>query len=127
MLLMGFTGRDALVKTARKEALDIASHFGGVHVGRTFGEQWQKSRFRTPYLRNTLWEMGYLVDTLETATDWSHVPEMVDGIEDALHSALAGRTRTCTFLHIFHIFTPTGPASIPHFCSGWRMTLKRHC
>ncbi len=74
MLIIGFTGREVLVKTSHNEALDIASHNGGVHVGRRFGEQWQKSRFRTPYLRNTLWEMGYLVDTVETATDWSQRP-----------------------------------------------------
>jgi alkyldihydroxyacetonephosphate synthase len=105
MLILGFTGRDELVKTARKEALDIVSHFGGVHVGRTFGEQWQKSRFRTPYLRNTLWEMGYLADTLETAIDWSRVPEMVDGIEVALHSALAETgERVHVFTHLSHLY-----------------------
>jgi alkyldihydroxyacetonephosphate synthase len=107
MLMLGFSGRDALVKAARKEALDIAAHFGGVHVGRTFGEQWQKSRFRTPYLRNTLWEMGYLADTLETAADWSRVPEMVEGIEAALHSALQGEgegERAHVFTHLSHLY-----------------------
>ena len=28
-------------------------------------------RFRSPYLRNALWDAGYAVDTLETATDWT--------------------------------------------------------
>ncbi len=105
MLILGFTGREALIKVSRKEALDIASHHGGVHVGRRFGEQWEKSRFRTPYLRNTLWEMGYLADTLETATDWDHVPEMVDAIELALHSSLLEQDeRVHVFTHLSHLY-----------------------
>lgn len=108
MLLMGFTGGDALVKAARKEALEITSHWGGVHVGRTFGDQWQKSRFRTPYLRNSLWEMGYLVDTLETAVDWDRVDEMVSAIEVALHTPLTEQgERVHVFTHLSHLY-PTG-------------------
>ncbi len=47
----------------------------GSRAGR-FGRQWERSRFRSPYLRNTLWEMGYAVDTVETAVDWSRAPEL---------------------------------------------------
>ncbi len=105
MLIIGFTGREALVKATRKEALGIAAKFGGVHVGRTFGDQWHKSRFRTPYLRNTLWDMGYAVDTLETATDWANIPPMIEAIETALRSALADlNERTHVFTHLSHLY-----------------------
>ncbi len=105
MLLLGFTGREALVKMARSEALGIAGSHGGVHVGRTFGKQWHKTRFHTPYLRNTLWEMGYAVDTLETALGWADLPALIDDVEAALHSGLepAGE-RVHVFTHLSHLY-----------------------
>ncbi len=111
MLLLGFTGREALVQMARKEALGITGQHGGVHVGRTFGKEWHKSRFRTPYLRNTLWELGYAIDTLETATDWANIPTMVEGIESALRSGLEEMgERVHVFTHLSHLY-PYGSSS----------------
>jgi alkyldihydroxyacetonephosphate synthase len=105
MLILGVTGRDTLVKATRKEALHIASQYGGVHVGRTFGKEWHKSRFRTPYLRNTLWERGYAVDTLETAIDWDRLPALVDAVEAALRRGLeAYGERVHVFTHLSHLY-----------------------
>jgi alkyldihydroxyacetonephosphate synthase len=105
MLLLGFTGHEALVKMGRGEALGMASKQGGVHVGRTFGSEWHKSRFRTPYLRNSLWEAGYAIDTLETATDWANVPAMVEGIESALRPGLEEiGERVHVFTHLSHLY-----------------------
>ncbi len=105
MLLLGFTGKPALFGTIRGEALSITSKCSGVHVGKTFGEQWYKSRFRTPYLRNTLWKYGYGVDALETAIPWASVPPMLDAIETAIGSA-ADRfhERVHTFSHLSHVY-----------------------
>ncbi len=108
LLMLGFSGREALVKAARGEALAMAGQHGGVNVGRAFGSQWYKNRFRTPYLRNALWELGYGVDTLETATTWGNVSAMVDAIENALHHALAPfDERVHAFTHLSH-FYPSG-------------------
>ena len=105
MLLLAFSGRNDLVKAARKAALGIARRHGGVHAGRVFGSQWRKSRFRTPYLRNTLWEMGYAIDTLETATDWADVPALVAAIGHALCAGLeAGGERVHVFTHLSHLY-----------------------
>lgn len=105
MLLLGFTGREGIVKVARKEALGIAGDHGGIHVGQTFGKEWHKSRFRTPYLRNTLWEQGYAIDTLETALPWAGVPGTVDAIEAALREALARfGERGHIFTHLSHLY-----------------------
>jgi alkyldihydroxyacetonephosphate synthase len=105
MLLLGLTGRETMVKAARKEALGLARASGGVHAGQTFGHEWHKSRFRTPYLRNTLWELGYAIDTLETATDWEGVPAMLDAIEGALRPGLADvGERVHVFSHLSHLY-----------------------
>ena len=105
MLLMGLTGRESVVKASRKEALAIASSHGGVHVGRLFGQEWRKNRFRLPYLRNTLWDLGYAVDTLETSTTWDRVPDMVANVEAALYDAtLVPAERVHVFTHLSHLY-----------------------
>ena len=72
-------------------------------------------RFRTPYLRNTLWEMGYAVDTVETALPWSQVIDAHAGILQALRTALDGEgERVHAFAHLSHLY-PTG-ASIYATC-----------
>ncbi|MCU0486372.1 MAG: FAD-binding oxidoreductase [Anaerolineales bacterium] len=105
MLLIGFCGKGDLVQANRHVALDITGRHGGVHVGKTFGSQWHKNRFRTPYLRNTLWDMGYAIDTLETATDWSKVPEMLIAIEQSLYQSMQTfNERIHVFTHLSHLY-----------------------
>jgi alkyldihydroxyacetonephosphate synthase len=105
MLLAGFTGRSAVIRDTRHTVMDICHAAGGVSAGRRFGEQWIEGRFRTPYLRNTLWEAGYAVDTLETATNWDNVPRMVDAIEAALRPGLADEgERVHVFTHLSHVY-----------------------
>lgn len=105
MMVLGFTGREALVEATRKEALAITGKCQGAHLGQALGRQWHKSRFRTPYLRNTLWQAGYAVDTLETATIWNNVPEMVAAIEAALCGGLAEQgERVHVFTHLSHLY-----------------------
>jgi alkyldihydroxyacetonephosphate synthase len=109
MLLIGLVAPQnssrTLVRAARHDALGLARQQGGIHVGRTFGHQWHKSRFRTPYLRNTLWEMGFAIDTLETATDWSGIPAMIEAIEASLRDSLAGiGERVHVFTHLSHLY-----------------------
>jgi alkyldihydroxyacetonephosphate synthase len=106
MLVLGFAGRPAIVDAARREALALARRAGGLHVGQTFGREWHKNRFRSPYLRNSLWEAGYAVDTLETATTWSRVPATVRAIEAALRGGAAG-DQVHVFTHLSHLY-PTG-------------------
>ncbi len=108
LLLLGLAGRAGVVRNARREALAIARCYGGVHVGRTFGRQWHKTRFRTPYLRNTLWELGYALDTLETAVPWERVATLIEAVETALRNGLGEiGERVLAFSHLSHLY-PSG-------------------
>ena len=51
-------------------------------------DAWQRQRFAAPYLRNTLWDAGYAVDTLETATDWSRLGPLAAALGPALRHGL---------------------------------------
>ncbi|HEU5349457.1 MAG TPA: FAD-binding oxidoreductase [Ktedonobacterales bacterium] len=105
MMILGFAGHDALVEAVRKRAFALIGRYQGVHLGQALGRQWHRSRFRTPYLRNTLWEAGYAIDTLETATMWNSVPEMVTAIEVALCDGLAEQgERVHVFTHLSHLY-----------------------
>lgn len=101
LLLIGFTG-DRSIK-ARKAASRIVGSHGGVSLGRSLGEKWKRGRFTLPYLRNTLWEMGYAVDTLETAATWSALPDLMAAIENALTETLLDE-RVLPFSHISHVY-----------------------
>lgn len=109
-LIMGIAGRKSLVRRTYAEAMSIARKQQGISAGTMLGQQWHKKRFQTAYLRNTLWEMGYAVDTVETATTWDHVPTLTRAIETALRSALteAGE-RVHVFSHLSHLY-PHGSA-----------------
>jgi alkyldihydroxyacetonephosphate synthase len=105
MLLLGFSGNRHIVSTARKEAVSLARDQDGIHVGQQFGNQWQKGRFRTPYLRNALWEIGYGVDTLETAVTWNQVDAALHDIETSLQEAMAAfGERLHVFTHLSHMY-----------------------
>lgn len=105
MLLCGFTGRRPAVHETRRQVIEISRQHNGIHVGRRFGEQWIQGRFRTPYLRNTLWELGYAVDTLETATTWDNIPRTLENIETALRDGLVdAQVQVHVFTHLSHVY-----------------------
>ncbi len=106
MLMFGISGTRTQYRTALKQALRVFRGGTGFHIGKYLGRKWVENRFRAPYLRNSLWEKGYAVDTLETATDWQNVDHMVDAIEGALGSVLTcERKRIHIFTHLSHIYS----------------------
>jgi alkyldihydroxyacetonephosphate synthase len=107
LLLTGVAGRKRLAKAARAEAASIIGRHGGVRIP-ALAETWSRTRFRSPYLRNTLWTLGYGSDTLETATDWARVPGLLARLEAAVATALRARgERVHVFTHLSHLY-PTG-------------------
>jgi alkyldihydroxyacetonephosphate synthase len=72
------------------------------------GRAWKKDRFRVPYLRNTLWDIGYAVDTLETAVKWDKVTPIMQSIEKTLSNGLAQwNEKVHVFSHLSSVY-PTG-------------------
>ena len=53
------------------------AHCAGCHAqGRDGAPPLDGLWLRAPYLRNTLWDLGYAVDTVETAAPWAAVPRV---------------------------------------------------
>lgn len=107
LLLVGVVGRRRIAKAARGEAASVLHRHGGVRIP-ALAQTWSRTRFRSPYLRNALWSAGYASDTLETATDWAHVPSLLARLEASLANALAPwHERAHVFTHLSHLY-PSG-------------------
>jgi len=105
MLVFGVTGSRAQCRKGLREVRSVSKQATGFYISRYLGRKWVESRFKVPYLRNTLWEKGYAVDTLETATDWQNVDHLVDMIESALNGALSHEDeRLHVFTHLSHMY-----------------------
>ncbi|MFO0694946.1 MAG: FAD-binding oxidoreductase [Polyangiales bacterium] len=105
MLTFGATGSRSQVDYAVREMLALCTRYDGVPTGTVLGKKWEENRFRSPYLRHGLWEEGYAVDTLETATDWPNVPGMVDQVEAAIRHALEDEgEKVHVFTHLSHVY-----------------------
>ena len=108
MALIGFAGSPRMVSLAFKEVSSCIGKFKGVWVGKNMGKVWKKNRFRTPYLRNTLWDHGYAADTVETAVNWDMVTSTMSNIEKAVNRGLKSLgEKVFAFSHLSHLY-PTG-------------------
>ncbi len=115
MLTFGVTGTRVQCRQALSQAREAFRQGIGFLAGRYLGRKWVETRFLVPYLRNTLWEKGYAVDTLETATDWDRVEGMIQGIESAIHGAFSRVGEGVhVFTHLSHLY-PQG-ASVYTTC-----------
>jgi alkyldihydroxyacetonephosphate synthase len=105
MLAFGVTGNRVQNAASLRQVRRLLRRFGGVSTGTVLGRRWAEHRFRFPYLRHGLWARGYLVDTLETATDWCHVDTLLHRIEASLSEGLREEgERVHVFTHLSHVY-----------------------
>lgn len=109
MLIYGITGEARSTRLAKREMEAVIRKYHGIPVNFYLGPAWIKKRFLTPYLRNTLWELGYSLDTFETSLPWSVLKECNKKVMDSLSHALEDvNERVFGFSHISHIYTNGG-------------------
>lgn len=105
LLIFGITGSTRLFKRTQREATALCRKYGGLFVGTVVGHAWEKSRFLAPYLRNTLWESGIALDTLETALPWAQVREASGAIPQAIVEAMSKHNEhALAFAHLSHVY-----------------------
>ncbi|MDK9557981.1 FAD-binding oxidoreductase [Marinobacter sp. M216] len=105
MMTFGLTGSRRQCKSALAEARQVCAEFGGVYTGTHLGAKWAEKRFTMPYLREALWELGYAVDTLETATDWDNVDNLLGLMENSLRHGLEDEGESVhVFTHLSHFY-----------------------
>jgi alkyldihydroxyacetonephosphate synthase len=108
MLIAGATGDERTVGAATAALGRAVRDQRGIIAPGGFGRAWAADRFRSAYQRNGLWDAGYAVDTVETATTWDRVPAIVAGVTGALRDGLAADgERVHAFSHASHVY-PSG-------------------
>lgn len=136
LLMLGVTADSATARHALGEARRELRRHGAVYIGPAMGSKWAANRFKGPYLRNTLWDQGYSVDTIETAVDWPQVKSLMHAMEQAGREAFARfGTPVHAFTHLSHVYPqgssiysqyvwPTAPGGFEPNFERWQ-TLKR--
>ena len=105
LIIIGFEGEEDSV--ARRRALTVrALHRGGaVYLGQSAGRSWEHGRYQGPYLRDTLMEMGAMVETLETSQTWSGLGALHAAVGGAIRDSLAAQgTPGLAFCHLSHAY-----------------------
>jgi alkyldihydroxyacetonephosphate synthase len=105
LLVFAVTGARRTFGRTRYEVTALCGKHGGLFVGTVVGQAWEKSRFLTPYLRNTLWDYGVAIDTLETALSWAKVEDAAHAIPQAIVDAMSRHNeRVLAFAHLSHVY-----------------------
>jgi alkyldihydroxyacetonephosphate synthase len=88
LMIAGFEGIAAEVKSGRERFAAIAKSLGAISAGASPGTRWYEGRFHGPYLRDPMMDRGIGVDTLETATSWSKIDALYGAVRAALEKAI---------------------------------------
>jgi alkyldihydroxyacetonephosphate synthase len=102
LLIAGYEGTAAAVAARRTACTGLLTDLGGTNLGEEGGQAWAEGRFHGPYLRDSLLDVGVLVETLETAMFWSRLDEVYQSVKQALTAAL-GET-AIVLCHISHVY-----------------------
>lgn len=136
LLTLGVTAAPATARHALRAARKLLARHGAVYIGPALGSKWAANRFKGPYLRNTLWELGYSVDTIETAVDWPQVKPLMLAMEQAARDAFAPfGTPVHAFTHLSHLYPqgssiyaqyvwPTAPGGFAPNFARWQALKK---
>ena len=102
LMITGFEGTPAAVAAKREAVTALLTRLGGTVLGEAAGEKWAHGRFDAPYLRDSMLDVGVLVETLETATFWSNVERLYADVKAALAATLGDPS--IVLCHISHVY-----------------------
>lgn len=100
LMVTGFEGPDQeTVDRDRLLVTSLLTTLGGLSEG--LDDTWNEGRYDGPYLRDSLLDVGVLVETLETATFWSNLTRLYEDVKAALTASLGNPIVLC---HISHVY-----------------------
>jgi alkyldihydroxyacetonephosphate synthase len=103
LLLAGAAGDRVANRAALAAVRAVARRRRAVSLGAGPGRRWLADRFRHPYLRDALLDLGIATDTLETAASWSALDRIVAAVRAGV--ATAGEAmgeRVAVLCHLSH-------------------------
>ncbi|HYU33205.1 MAG TPA: FAD-binding oxidoreductase [Thermoanaerobaculia bacterium] len=103
LLLCTAAGGHREIRWALGESRSLLKKRKAVSLGEGPGQRWLADRFRHPYLRDGLLDLGWATDTLETAASWSALPGLYRSVRLALASALPDE-EVPVLCHVSHLY-----------------------
>jgi alkyldihydroxyacetonephosphate synthase len=88
LMIVGLEGSDSRVRGRRQDLSRTLRAAGALPLGQSAGRGWAKGRFHGPYLREALMDRGLMVETLETAGQWSRHHELYEAVRAAIQGEL---------------------------------------
>ena len=108
LAILGFEGEQSTVTRRRAQAARTLRWSGGLSLGTGPGKAWERQRYAGPYLRDALLDNCVMVETLETAAEWSRLMELYAAVAQAIRTALEQRgTPALVACHVSHLY-PSG-------------------
>jgi alkyldihydroxyacetonephosphate synthase len=105
LVICGWEGEREAAEGRRAVSTRLLRSGGAVSLGGSPGRAWERGRFDGPYYRDELLDHGYLIETLETAHEWSRLGDLYAAVGGALDAALrAGGTPPIVFCHLSHAY-----------------------
>ncbi|HEY7949650.1 MAG TPA: FAD-binding oxidoreductase [Solirubrobacterales bacterium] len=105
LIVVGLEGGEESVARRRALAVRALRRGGAAYLGQSAGRSWEHGRYQGPYLRDTLMEMGAMVETLETSHTWSRLGELHAAVGGAIRDSLDGQgTPGLVFCHLSHAY-----------------------
>lgn len=103
-LCIGHTeGERNFSKNVKKNIRKICKANGGMYLTGRPVKNWEKGRYKDPYMREDLYDFGIMVDTLETGVTWDNFRNLYRGVREFVKS----RPNTICMTHASH-FYPQG-------------------
>ena len=102
LMIAGYEGTRDAVDARRAACTSLLEGLGGTNLGEDGGRAWAEGRFHGPYLRDSLLDVGVLVETLETVTFWSNLDHVYQSVRAALTKELG--ESTIVLCHISHVY-----------------------
>lgn len=105
-LLLGHTeGERSFSVNVNRKIRQICLRYGAFDLSfAPVTSNWEKGRFRDPYMREDLQDFGILIDTLECAVSWSQL----NHVHESVRAFVKNRPQTVCMTHISHAYPQGG-------------------
>jgi alkyldihydroxyacetonephosphate synthase len=102
LMIVGYEGTPAAVTARRTAVSAVLADLGAESAGEQPGRTWAAGRYDAPYLRDSMLDVGVLVETLETAAYWSGLRALHDAVSTALRGSLG--ESAIVLCHVSHVY-----------------------
>lgn len=100
-LFLGFTdGEKGFTKNMKRKLHKVCKKYKGMYLTGYPTKQWEKGRFRDPYMRDALMDYGVIIDTMECSVTWDTMTEVHEG----LRQYCKARPNTICMTHMSHVY-----------------------